>query len=252
MANEDIGQIKAKVPQGSEFFGIVEEAYRAFASPKPKDTDVCHCCMDPAIEADFFAGPIERLPLHYIQDWYFAACKTSGVTKQTWAYLLPRIIEILAAGEEVSLTAFEVSLSRFDTGNPGNWSADQWRVLDRFQRQYLLHSLEYGTDCLDDVLCMFRRAGWPLRDLLDQVASASDAILARRFWLDWASNCAPGCASIWITAFWEGDDGSTVFDFYTSPRMLERMETLALTDGTDATLALQALEVANIISRHRP
>ncbi|OHC99867.1 MAG: hypothetical protein A2885_05195 [Sphingopyxis sp. RIFCSPHIGHO2_01_FULL_65_24] len=251
MASEDAGHLRAKVPPDSEFFGIVEEAYRVFASPKPNATDVCDCCMAPAIEADFFDNPIARLPLHYIQDWYFAAYKTSGVTKETWAYLLPRILEILAAAEDVSQTALEVSLSRFDTGNPGNWSPHQWRVLDRFQRQYMLHSLDHGAACLDDVLCMFRLGGWPLQDLLDQVAAASDATLARRFWLDWANERAPGCESIWITAFWEGNDGSIVFDFYTSPRMFERMETLALTDGTDVTLALKALEVASIISRHR-
>lgn len=245
--------LKGKVSPGHPLFEIVEDAYRVFARPKPGSTEVCDCCMDRAIQADFFRPPIKELPLRYVQDWYFAATAVEGVTKETWAYLLPRILEILASGEDASLTAPEVTLKRFDTGNPDNWSAKQWSVLDRFQRTYL--ELKFADDgdqvlhaSLDDILCMFRLGGWPLSDLLDKVASMPDADLARRLWRDWChGGQSPGNESIWITAFWEATDNTTVFDFYTSPMLYERMAALALAGDTDPELAAKALAVANVI-----
>lgn len=240
--------IEAIVQSGHPFFELIEEAYRVFAYPKPKSTEVCErCCMDPKIEADFFNPQIRNLPLSYVRDWYFAAYDPNGVAKETWAYLLPRILEILAAGEDVATFGIEVSLCRHDTGNPGNWSANEWSILDRFQREYLQTAIEQGSNSVDDVLCMFRRGGWPLHDLLDQVAAAPDANLAERFWRDWCHGLPQGDGSIWITAFWESHDNTAVFDFYTSPELYDRMEALALADDTDAERGAMASAVAGVI-----
>lgn len=203
--------------------------------------------MEADIEADFFKPDIRQLPLSYVRDWYFAACDRGGVPQETWKYLLPRILEILAAGEDVSNTGLEVSFCRFETGNPKNWSAKEWAVLDRFQRTYLhQHIIEGGQYLLDDVICMFRRGGWPLADLLHQVASVSDKELALRLWHDWCSWCAPGNDRIWITAFWDEPDKSTIFEFYSSREIYRRMEALALSDA-DADLAAKASAVVSVI-----
>jgi hypothetical protein len=248
--------LKGKVSSGHPFFEIIEEAYQVFARPKPTSTEVCDCCMYPEIEADFFRPAIKELPLHYLQDWYFAAYAPEGVAKETWAYLLPRILETLATGGEANYTGLEVTLKRFDTGNPEHWSAKQWAVLDRFQRTYLKRKIEATNDDLnnvlhdnlDDVLCMFRLGGWPLEDLLDQVASMPDAELAQRLWQDWCSGGRPpGNESIWITTFWEGADNTAMFDFYTSPILYERMAALALAEDTEPELAARALAVASVI-----
>ena len=97
---------------------------------------------------------------------------------------------------------------------------------------------EYGelrpaTEFLDDTLCMFGLAGWPLEDLLDQVAAFPDDVLARRFWNDWCM----GHPSIWITAFWEGSGSTQAFNFYTSRTLFRRMEALAFAQTTDPELA---------------
>nr|WP_321252369.1 hypothetical protein [uncultured Ruegeria sp.] len=239
----------AKLPRGHPFAGVIEEAYRVFSYPKPTRTGVCEgCCMEASIEADFFNPDIEDLPLPYIRDWFFAACDPKGVDKTIWAYLLPRILEVLACDEDVSANGLEVSLSRFETGNPVNWSAEEWRVLDRFQRLFLMREIDrQGHDYLDDTICMFNLGGWPLETLLAQVADVADDKLVCRFWNDWCAGRVPGRKAIWITAFWPSPNNSKIFDFYTSKEMHQRFEKLAFADDTKAELAEKAIAVAGII-----
>jgi len=243
----------AKLTPGDSFFEVIEEAYRVFAYPKPTTTGVCErCCMDAKIEADFFKPEIRDLPLHCVQDWYSGAYDPDGIPKETWGYLLPRILEVLAAGAGLNVTAFEVGLSRFDTGNPNSWSSDEWAVLDRFQRMYLRRHIAPTQEMLDDVICLFGLAGWSLESLLEQAASSSDAELAQRLWHDWCEWTAPGMESVWITPFWDGVGGKAVFDFYTSREMYDRMVALAFGADTDPELAAKALAVAGVIEKSVP
>jgi hypothetical protein len=236
-----------KVAPDDPFFHLIEEAYRVFAYPKPKSIEVCEsCCMDAAIEADFFNPPIRQLPLSYVRDWYFAAYLPPGIAKETWGYLLPRILEILAAGQDLS-HSIEVSLNRFQTGNPELWSAREWNVIDRFQRAFLKNKIQPSDEYLDDFVCMFGLAGWDVDGLMRQVSSASDEDLARRFWNDWCRNVVPGREDIWITAFWEGEGRSTAYNFYTSQDLHDRMQALALDRTTEPELAEKAFAVASVI-----
>ncbi len=226
------------------FYDIVEDAYRAFECDTPKHIDVCEgCCMYPDVEVDFFNPKIRELPIHYLQDWFFAAPVIEGVSKQTWRYLLPRILEALARDEEIATVGLEVSLNRFPTGVRDNWNDSEWSVLDRFQRCYLGRELSRNTGYLDDTLCMFGLAGWPMSDLLAQISEFPDHELARRFWNDW---CV-GYPTIWITAFWEDGKNTEVFNFYTSRALYLRMEKLAFAQDTNPKLAEKALEVAAVI-----
>lgn len=236
----------AKLTPEHTFFEIIEEAYRVFDYPKPESLEVCqHCCMEPDIEADFLNPPIRELPLRYVQDWYFAAADPDGIAKATWAYLLPRILEILAADDCVANVGTEVSLKRFETGNPENWTEDEWRVLDAFQRTYLEREIERTEEYLDDTICMFALGGWSVDDLFAQVLNSPDDVLARRFWHDWCS--FPGPGSIWITAFWEGSGGTAAFSYYTSEALYVRMSALGLNEETAPELAGKALDVAGVI-----
>lgn len=245
--------VSAKIPPDDPFADLIAEAYRVFPDAKPHSIEVCtRCCMDSRIAADFFNPPIERLPVEYVRDWYGAAYDPDGIAKETWAYLLPRVMEILATGEEVSPIALELSLNRFDTGNPANWFGTEWAVLDTFQRTYLhratLHPPSFDRDphaSLDDILCMFRLGGWPLQTLLDQVAAAPDAVLAQRLWQDWYAGVAP---DIWITKFWPTTDARRVREFYTSLELYGRMEALALDDRVDPPLATKAAAVADLMA----
>ncbi len=248
MTRRDPQPVDARIPPGHPFAGIIADAYLVFDYPRPATTGVCqNCCMSPEIEAAFFTPQIASLPLRYVQDWYSAACDPAGVPKETWAYLLPRILEVLAADEDATTFGKEVTLKRFETGNPANWTAREWDVLDRFRRAYLDREIAREGEFLDDTLCMFRLGGWPLQDLIDQVAVAPDAVLARRFWHDWFANRAPGRESIRITAFWEMPDNTTVWEFYSSRHLCDRIEDLAVAEDTDPALAEKALAVAALV-----
>lgn len=238
--------LKAKLSADHPFFDIIEDAYTTFDYPTPSSTDVCqYCCMDARVESDFFNPPVRDLPAHYVQDWYFAAYDpVAGVSKATWAYLLPRILEMLAdETEDPANVGLEVSLNRFQTGNRENWSEKEWDVLDRFQRAYLSRAVNSNEEYLDDTICMFALAGWPLKGLFSQVAAHSDEALVIRFYHDW---CIGG-PDIWITAFWEASGNSEAFEFYTSRALHTRMEALAFNDATDPALAEKALAVAGVI-----
>ncbi len=102
----------------------------------------------------------------------------------------------------------------------------------------------HGDIQLDDVLCMFRRAGWAQEELIAQVVAMPDELLARRLWQDWF---AFDCMTIWITAFWEKTEAAAMLDFYTSPELYLRMEKLALCDLVSKETAEMASQVADVI-----
>lgn len=259
MTKREPHQPDAKVPFGHPFFEIIEEAYLVFAVPRPVDLGVWDYALDldPAFRRDFLKLPIAELPYRFIRDWFHAPVDPPGIARSTWVYFLPRVLEIMALSRDVSDVCLETTLKRYETGNPDNWSAAQWAVLDRFQRLYLqcamgprednMPSSDYETQ-LDTVLCMFRLGGWSLDSLLEQVAAMSDAMLAERLWYDWCEGSPPGCEAVRITSFWPARDKEHIRAWYTSPMLGERMEALALADDTSPDLANQAMAVADVIT----
>lgn len=241
--------VDAKITSDSPFFDLIAEAYHVFAVAKPTSTEVCEqCCMDRRIAARFFEPAIDDLPLEYVREWFSAAAAIGGVSQHVWSYLLPRVLEILAVGEEPSFVGLEISLKRFPTGDPTKWTKVQWSVLDRFQRAYLAHGVFGAGNHLDDVICMFGLASWPLNSLLEQVQAQKDVELAARLWQDWCEWTRPGVVGeIWLTAFWENPERARMFEFYTSESLYRRMEALALSDETDAEIAVKASAVAGVI-----
>lgn len=247
-------ELKAKLAADHPHFWLIQNAYSVFDRYKPLEVEVCtDCCMDPEVAAKFFRPDIQDLPLTYLRDWFDAACAVEGISKNLWAYLLPRIFEVLLANEEPAMIGLEVALSRFDTGNPGQWTEQQWMVIDEFQQVYLASGIgsqeAWAGNALDDVLCMFRRGGWPLKTLLEEVQSKPDSMLAARLWQDWCSGYE-GPGSIRMTYFWENAERPIVFGFYTSDALRSRMENLALSDQTDSVIAKMASDLVQTIETH--
>ncbi len=248
MSRRSAKPVETQLDVGHPFYAVIQDAYRVFASPRPVTVDVCtSCCMDSKIVADFFTRPVNQLPLRYLQDWYAAAYQPNGIQKTTWTYLLPRVLEGLAAGEELSYNGYEVVLKRFPTGNPGKWTTDQWEVLDRFQRIFLTAKIDRNAHSLDDVLCMFCRGGWALDALISQVRSLPIEQLVECLWGDWCKWPMPGRGDIWLTSFWVESERATVFDFYTSQDLHARIEAVALSDNVTPELAARASAVVSVI-----
>ncbi|KIC15802.1 hypothetical protein [Leisingera sp. ANG-Vp] len=235
--------LKGKLPHDHELAEVIAEAYHVFACEKPSDPGVCDCCMDQRIREHFFEPEIAEMPLHYLQDWYFAAIGDE-FNQHTWRYLLPRILEVLASGETLAGVGIEVSLNRFPTGVEGNWRDEEWQVLDRFQRLFLRRAVLSYPECLDDVLCMLGIADWPLAGLFEQVLNCPSGDLAERFWKDWCQFPAPG---VWVGSFWERSQEPEVYAFYRSYELYQKIADLASKDQTPPELAEKALAVAAVI-----
>jgi len=192
---------QGRVETASIYRPLIEEAYAVFKSPAPSDPQVCQCCLSGEMRSTFFDHGQEGLPFHYLKDWYFAEPEPT-ITKSLWTFLLPRVVEAILSGDDISVTGIEPLLSRFPMGNPEHWSDPQWGVIDAFQRTVLKRADVAELDRLDDTICMFALGSWDVDALFDQVFSWNPEVLIDRLWRDWCEDCRP---SIWVTAFWPDD-----------------------------------------------
>jgi len=101
-------EIGAKLPADHPLYALIQSAYEVFRSDKPQDTDVCPCCTDPRIMADFFRPAIEGLPFSYLRDWYSGAYN-HPMDHQIWRYVLPRVLEVVAYSEDPSSLGIELN-----------------------------------------------------------------------------------------------------------------------------------------------
>ena len=205
-----------------ELEAVVARAYAAFDLPIPPATGVCEgCCMDAEIEADFLNHQARDLPLPYIQDWYFAAyTDRTGFPHVGW--LLPRIMELVARGEEVASVGEEVVFQRLTlTGYPDKWAPRRVEVVTDFAEALMRQRVRGDGAEVDVALCMFGIAGVDIRPLLDLLWALDDDDLARALWGDlWPYQLRDGMG---MSAFWEGPQRDVAWAWYTAPALKERM-----------------------------
>ena len=245
----------AKLTPDSPFFELIEDAYKAFKAPVPDDLDACtECCVTPDIEHSIRTRDISDLPLQHLREWMGAAKPYTGVGQEIWRYLLPRVLETIAYGEEPNVVGYELSLSIHETGSEELWSSEQWSVLDQFQRRYLRHIVERTEVSLvpelDDILCMFANGGWSLESLLEQLLVMKHERLVERLWIDWCYGVyEPG--SIRMTWFWKERDKPIIDGFYRSPELKGAIGSVAQSAQADddmkrkASTILETLESTN-------
>jgi hypothetical protein len=221
----------------------IDEAWRVFDLPVPATTGVCeNCCLDPEIEADFLNRQARDLPLAYVRDWYFAAI-AEGIRHDHVAWFLPRVMEMLAAGEVVATVGHEVVFERMRaSGFPDEWSAVEVAVMQRFAEAFFAALLadqvpKADTD-LDSWLCMFGQGGVDISPLLRQMDALPDDTLTDKLHQMWWYG---GWGKISLDAFW--DDGPAkrlAWSWYTSAHLLDRMERAALS-GNEKALDVHAV-----------
>ena len=155
-------------------------------------------------------------------------------------YLLPRVLEVVACGEDPSCLGIEVTF-RAVTGDPALWTPVQWQVLDAFQRAIFRMQPPAMAWTIDELLCAFSSGGWAQETLWAQVLDWPVATLVRRLHRDWGGGAQLG---VWSTAFWNGD--ARMYARYLDPALYARIEDFALCCD-DAELAGQAMQVADAI-----
>jgi hypothetical protein len=226
----------------------IDEAWRVFDMPAPATTGVCeHCCMWPEIEADFLKMDARDLPANYVRDWYFAAF-ADGINHDHIAWFLPRVMEMLAAGEEVASVGNDIAFQRLPrTGFPGAWDRSEVLAVQRFANAFFaaLLSGEVPDTApeIDRWLCTFGIGGVDVRPLLALLDDLTDDRLIEVLHREWIH---PYAHFVGVSAFWEDSlVRKEVWDWFTSRALLERMEEAAMAGNE------KALDIYGVIAEAR-
>ncbi|MSU88120.1 hypothetical protein GE300_00645 [Rhodobacteraceae bacterium 2CG4] len=227
---------------GDTLARLIAAAYAQFDRPPPPTTGVCRgCCMDPAIEADFLNHAARDLPLAYIEDWYFAA-HAADLGRAHMAWLLPRILDLLAFAPGFGRQGLEVTLNRLPpAGFPDHWPAADVALVADCCLAIFSRRLRAPGACLDEWLCCFGEGGLDIAPFLAHLDALPDARLAALLARDWPPD--PD-AAIPFSAFWARQPAKDrVWEWYTSRRLRDRLAGVALAGGplADAALAMAAM-----------
>ena len=170
----------------------IEHAYDTFPEMKwrGRNATVCNCCVSELNARDLAKTPRRELDADLIGEYLGSAHHVDeGSAAQEVRHFLPRIFELVAEGEETSLSGNECALIRLGKGSLGwgsetyrdVWSRREIEAVDRFLREYWLDVLaetpsvfdrpETGEILFDehraeDALCMVAKAGGDLAPLL--------------------------------------------------------------------------------------
>ncbi|AHM04432.1 hypothetical protein roselon_02081 [Roseibacterium elongatum DSM 19469] len=225
------------------FHGLIEEAYRVFDAPPPIHLGICTCgmCMGPDVAARLLRRPARNWTLADVWSWHDSV--EEGLEQRVWSWLLPRFLEILAAGDTCHNGLYERSLIRFPTGQKSLWSDRQWAVLDRFAGMMLERGMQRrnGPDVFYE-LHMLAHGGWPIRDLIAKVMADPDLPEALAYaWgcgLDICDSLGPN----WPPGAWDA-----LHEAFITQELADRMLAYGLMDGLDPKLSDRALRAAEAI-----
>lgn len=154
--------------------GVVERLYAVFKSYEaPHCLDVCtHCCMDAALEVEMRRLPLRQLTAKHFYG-YNDSAKSDPQPADELKYLLPRMLELLAAGAEIHHSS-ELCLDRLGNCEAGAFSTEEYTAIEAFALAYFAqclsqHQLQSGGRLVEeafDVLLMFDIGGVDLSPLL--------------------------------------------------------------------------------------
>ena len=160
---------------------IIEQAYQTFSRyPVPQQFDVClGCCVSIADERAMRQTPLRHWPWRLMHE-YVGNAPAGAHHKSEIAYLLPRLLEVVAQGEYPGISQ-EICLRCIDKAAPQTWSQAEQQLLADYARQFVIDLLAQAEAdaklaLLDDTLIMFYLAGLDVVPLLDA------ALAQRGFW----------------------------------------------------------------------
>ncbi|MCU0828994.1 MAG: hypothetical protein MUE52_16750 [Tabrizicola sp.] len=203
--------------------------------------------MDRDIEAAFLKTDARDLPAVYVQQWYNAAYDDT-ISHLHIAWFLPRVMELLVAGEQVALVGHEVVFQRMRaSGYPAQWADLEVAAVQGFAEAFfaalLADEIPRADPDIDSWLCMFGTGGVEIAPLLRAMDAMPDTALAEKLNQTW---CYNGWGDISLDSFWNDSPAKRqAWDWYTSETLLQRMESTAMA-GSE-----KALEVHSVIARVR-
>jgi len=179
---------------------VVADACRTFGhhGAPPFPLDVClACCVSVETERRLRSWPLARLTADHFYE-YNCSAKSEVQPAREIGHLLPRMLELLANGEQIH-HSIELSLDRLGRCPADGWREDERAILDRFALacfDCVLHDgLAEGeaVRLLDDpfsILLMFAIGGIDVDPLLgrwlDCDAAASTALFVEgTYWQFW-------------------------------------------------------------------
>ncbi|GKT25369.1 hypothetical protein [Acidovorax sp. SUPP3334] len=123
----------------------VEAAYAAFQRHRaPQTLDVCTgCCMDVALEREMRSLPLRKITAHHFYE-YNSSAKSSVQPPEELLYLLPRLLELLAQGEELHHST-ELYLDRLGRCPADALSRQERAAVDAFALAFFREGLGHGA-----------------------------------------------------------------------------------------------------------
>lgn len=107
------------------------EVFGGYAAPT-QPLDVCtFCCMPEELECEMRAVPLRKLKTRHFFEYSTGAKCAEAQPVHELKYLLPRLLDLLADGEETH-HSIELALDRVGRCPPGAFSPEERAVLDAF------------------------------------------------------------------------------------------------------------------------
>jgi len=178
-------------PNSSDLCAVVAQAYRAFRhrAVPPFPLDVClECCVSVDFEQQLRQWPLAQITAKHLYE-YNTSAKSEVQSAHEVGHLLPRMLELLAKGEEIH-HSIELSLDRLGRCPEGSWNDEEREVLNRFALAYFDCILRGGTlgdghrQWLEDplsVLLMLNIGGLAVEPLLARWLDCKDPIATVQF-----------------------------------------------------------------------
>lgn len=144
---------------------LISEAYILFSSYKMgKEFAVCtYCCLPEKDQKILVSTTLKELPAPNIYQYLDAASDESVLLIKQMRYLLPRILELLIANQNIRHSN-EITLDKLYCKNP-IWQKKELAFLERFAEHYFDYVLNTGIPNksskieLMEIIIMFDKAG---------------------------------------------------------------------------------------------
>lgn len=166
----------------SEMQQVIKDAYSLFGKySTPEHFSVCtHCCVNTRQEYELRALPLSSLSRDLIYV-YNDSAKDDLDSKDEVAYLLPRILELIALGEEIHHSP-ELYLDWMSKTPLEQWTEAEKELLERFALQYTKDAFQQAKQEqwvveIDSILIMFCHADIDIQAILDWLAQCTDDIV---------------------------------------------------------------------------